>query len=198
MVVAFIGGSFNPPHIAHILICKYVIDKRLAERVLLVPCASHPLGKNLAPFRERYEMCKLASAEFGDRVIVSDIEQELGGVSTTIKTIKTLIAQNPTNRYHIVIGSDILAEKEKWKNFNQLSKLAPPIVYERVGYSSRQWGKEYHIVKDACLPELSSSEIRKRVIEKRDISALVHPAVRDFILKNKIYQAQESALGPTR
>jgi len=90
MKIAFLGGSFNPPHIEHTGICKYIIERMLADKVLVSPCFSHPFGKVLVPFDYRYSMCKLAMKELGSMVIVSDIECRLGKVSTTIDTIQAL------------------------------------------------------------------------------------------------------------
>jgi len=185
MKIAFLGGSFNPPHSAHIAICEYIIEKDLSEKVLMVPCFQHPFGKNLAPFEQRYTMCKLSTAQFGDRVVVSDIERQLGKVSTTLNTIKALIKEFPENSYHLVIGTDILEEKDKWSGFDSLLSLAPPIIIQRAGHSN---DKEIEFsIQNACLPDISSTKVRDIVSKKENMRNIVHPEVKKFILSHKLY-----------
>ena len=75
--VALFGGSFNPPHMGHVLAVAYVLGVGLVDRVLVVPVFEHALGKQLVPFQHRLEMARRA---FGwlPRVEVSTIEEQLG------------------------------------------------------------------------------------------------------------------------
>jgi len=189
MKIAFLGGSFNPPHIEHTGICRYIIKKTLADKIMVSPCFSHPFGKALAPFDYRYSMCKLAMAELGSMVIVSDIERRLGKVSTTIDTIQALIRENPENSYHIVIGTDILKEKHKWKDFDYLMSIAPPIVIKRAGYNDAVLQKDCTGVSaNPGLSDLSSSEIRREITEGGNIGEYVQAGVREFIELHKLYR----------
>ena len=76
-VVAVYGGSFNPPHLGHSLVAAYVLSAFDIERLLVIPTAAHPFDKQLAPFSDRMNMCKLAMRHL-HRIEVSDIEAELG------------------------------------------------------------------------------------------------------------------------
>src|SRR6266542_5543401 len=73
MRVAFFGGSFNPPHVAHQLVALYVLETEPLDELWFVPCWKHPFDKALAPYAERLQMCRLAAVGLGARVKVSDV-----------------------------------------------------------------------------------------------------------------------------
>jgi len=110
MRVAFFGGSFNPPHVAHQLVALYVLETEPVDELWLVPCWKHPFDKVLAPYADRLQMCRLAAAALGSRVKVSDVEGRLGGESRTLRTIKALQQERPDCQLHLVVGGDIETE----------------------------------------------------------------------------------------
>jgi nicotinate-nucleotide adenylyltransferase len=110
MRVAFFGGSFNPPHVAHQLVALYALETAAVDELWMVPCLKHPFDKALAPFPQRLRMCELAAAALGPRARVSDIEGRLGGESRTLLTIKALRTEHPDCAFHLVVGADIEAE----------------------------------------------------------------------------------------
>ena len=64
MHIALFGGSFNPPHVGHMMAAYYVIATRPVDKLWLMPAYRHPFGKRLAPFDDRVKMCELAAAPF--------------------------------------------------------------------------------------------------------------------------------------
>src|SRR5678816_1236754 len=93
--VAIFGGSFNPPHVAHMLAVVYALSTQQIERVLVVPVFQHPFAKELAPFEDRLAMARLALGWL-PRTEVSTIERELGGESRTLRTIEALADRHPS------------------------------------------------------------------------------------------------------
>lgn len=154
MNVAVFGGSFNPPHVAHVLACALVLAVEPVDRVLVVPTFQHPFGKPLAPFAERVAMCELAF-EGLTAVGVSPIEQELGGESRTLRLVEQLTARQPTWKLRLVIGADILVEAPRWKGFDEIARLAPPIVLGRSGFEAQ--------AGPTLLPEVSSTAVRDAI-----------------------------------
>ena len=137
--VALFGGSFNPPHCAHQLVALYVLETCDVEELWFVPTFVHPFGKELAPYDDRIAMCELAARALGPRVRISRAEEQLaaqpGFVSSrTLELVEMLVADQP-NDYRLVIGGDILGETHKWYRWDDLAKLAPPIVVGRSGFS---------------------------------------------------------------
>lgn len=181
--VALFGGSFNPPHIAHQMVCLYVLETADVDGLWVVPTYRHPFAKELVDFEHRHRMCELAVACLGARVKVSRIEETLAArspeASRTVNTIKALIADHPGIQFRLVVGADILHETDKWYRWDEIERLAPPIVVARPGYGSPD------------LPELadvSSTEVRARLARGESAIPLVSRVVMDYIGQHGLYR----------
>ncbi len=170
MRVAFFGGSFNPPHVAHVLACTYALSTALADRVLVVPVFQHPFDKPLAPFEDRLAMARLA-LDWIPGVEVSDVERELSTPSLTLNTLEHLSRENPGCQLRLMVGSDVLFEAQKWHAFDAICAIAPPLVLGRVGY-------KHPDAPVAVLPDLSSTKVRELFVALRDRSADSRDAAR--------------------
>jgi nicotinate-nucleotide adenylyltransferase len=154
-----------------------------ADQVWLVPCFNHPFGKALAPFEHRHRMCELVAECFAPGLVqVSRVEQDLGGESRTLFTIQRLVADFPEKRFSLVIGADILAEKQAWHRFDAIEQLVDVVVVGRGGFPPPPDGSEL------VLPEVSSSEIRQRIRDGHDASDLVPAAVLRYIAQHGLYK----------
>lgn len=149
--VGVFGGSFNPPHVAHVLAAAYALSIQAVERVLIVPVYRHPFAKELAPFEDRLAMCELAFSLF-EGVAVSAVERELGGESLTLRTLEHLKMTNPSWSLRLIIGSDVVPDLPKWHRWDLIEALAPPLILDRAGAGARP--------ERVLLPEVSSSEVR--------------------------------------
>ncbi len=186
MRVAFFGGSFNPPHVGHVLAATYARAIGF-ERVLAVVVRQHAFGKQLAPFNERLCMARLAFAAI-EGVEVSDIEATLPVPNYTLQTVKHLRRRHPDWQLRLLIGSDTLETWHEWQGAAQLEHLAPPFVLGRAGYPTPQGLPN-------VLPEVSSSEIRTR-LERQPrfvaddwLSQRLPAAVLDWIAERDLYRA---------
>ena len=126
-------------------------------------------------------MCELAAASLAG-VEVTRVEAEVPGEGRTIETLEHLLATWPQHRFALVIGSDILPEKSKWKDFDRIEKLAEVIVVPRAGFPSPQ-------APGPTLPEVSSTEIRERLTRGEDVSALVPRCVLAYVRERGLYLA---------
>src|SRR4051812_39612565 len=113
MRVALFGGSFDPPHLGHALAIAYVLSTARVGRLVVMPCFQHPFDKRLSPFEHRLAMARLAVEPFGERAEVSDLEARLGGHSVTLRTVKALRDERPGDTIAVVIGTDLLRERER-------------------------------------------------------------------------------------
>ena len=182
--LAFFGGSFNPPHVAHQMVCLYVLETQPVDEVRVVPCHRHPFDKSLAPFADRLEMCRRAMAPLGGRARGSEIEAELGGESSrTLVTLEALAAREPGTAWRLIIGADILPEREKWHRWGDIERLAPPIVVGRQGYPAPpELGPLVEV------SAISSTEIRARVARGEGIDAFVPRQVVAWIRERGLYR----------
>ena len=206
MRVAIFGGSFNPPHHGHIGFCRLLLEGvppasvrnatpsagekgdpplrggRLAlDQVWMIPCYTHPFGKALAPFPDRVAMCEAAvPPDLEGRLLVSRVEEELR-TGRTIDLIRHLLLRHPRTTFFLAIGSDILGEVHRWKAFGEIERLVPLIVIPRAGWERSS--------EEACLPDVRSSEIRRRVARGEPYDEFLPPAVAAYIEAHRLYRA---------
>lgn len=177
MRVALFGGSFDPPHIGHQMAMLYVLATARVDRLLMVPCFRHPFDKRLTPFAHRLEMARRAAEVFSDRVEISDIERRIGGESRTLHTVRALLAERPGSEIVVVIGSDLVAERERWYGYDELAELVDFAVVGRAGYGG-----------PVEIPDVSSTEIRARLERRESVEGLLPTVVTEYIAAHELYR----------
>jgi nicotinate-nucleotide adenylyltransferase len=184
MQVALFGGSFNPPHVAHVLAATYLRCVPGFERVLVIPVYEHAFDKALAPFDDRIEMCRLALSWIPG-VEVSGIEERLGRPSRTLHTVQHLLGEHPDWKLRLVVGADVLAEVDKWYRFETVERLAPLYALGRVGAGPG--------TPRPVLPGVSSTEIRELLRsdapeDAARVAFLLPRAVHAYIQERGLYR----------
>lgn len=137
MNVAIYGGSFDPPHLGHVMVATHLLLNDLTiDKIVIVPCFQQT-GKNLIPFEDRFDMCQIA---FGwlPRTQVSQIEAELGGESLTVRTLSRLHSRHPDWKMRFVMGTDLMHKAPLWEGWAEISALAPPLFVGRAGIAPTQ------------------------------------------------------------
>jgi nicotinate-nucleotide adenylyltransferase len=191
--VAVFGGSFNPPHVGHVLAAALVLSTQEPDLVLVVPAYRHPFGKPLAPYEHRVTLCRLAMGWL-PRVEVSRVEEELGGESRTLRTLEELESQHADWEMRLVLGSDTFAETPKWYRFDLVEKLAPPLVLERC-----HPGEAHPASGPALLPAISSTEVRALIADKSwdALSNLVPASVLSHVREHGLYAGRDPSCAST-
>jgi nicotinate-nucleotide adenylyltransferase len=184
--VGVFGGSFNPPHLAHVLGLAVVLARYEVERILVIPTYQHPFAKSLAPYADRVAMCELAMGWL-PKVEISRVEEELGGESRTLRTLEHLRSAIPDRPLRFIMGADLVVESSKWYGFDRIAALAPPIVLGRAGVN-------FPGAPASVLPSISSTEIRAAFAdgESARLAELVPRKVIAYALARQLY-AKESA-----
>jgi len=182
--VAVFGGSFNPPHIGHVMVAVYVLSVARIERAIVVPCFIHPFAKELAPFEDRLEMCRAA---FGwlPGVSVTDLERDLGGESRTLRTLQSLSARHPDWSLRLVVGSDVIPETPRWFGFDEIVRRAPLLVLDRPALDAPPSSPR-------VFPNVSSSAIRKALSEGDfdAVAPLLPSRVAEHVRARRLYRRQ--------
>ena len=133
--IALYGGSFNPPHVGHVMVGAWVLSATDVDELWVMPTWDHAFAKELVDYDVRCEMCRAAFSALDDaRIQVSDVERMLGGESRTIDTVEYIQQHLGITDIRIVIGTDIWQERHLWKRWDDLINLCAPILIGRDGY----------------------------------------------------------------
>jgi nicotinate-nucleotide adenylyltransferase len=198
--LGILGGTFNPPHIGH-LICAQEAHAQLGlDRVVLMPAGQPPHKQVSADLgaEARHELCRLAVA--GDeRLAVSRLELERPGRSWTVDTLRALRDESPQDDLTFIVGGDMARSLPTWREPETVLELATLAVAERAGSEREEIRGELRALPSASrdrvrffdMPriDVSSSAVRERVATGRPIRYLVPDAVADAIAGNGWYRA---------
>jgi len=212
MKIGILGGTFNPVHIAHLRIAEEVRERLELDRIIFIPAATPP-HKQLdgeISFADRKAMVELAITD-NESFTVSDIEEQRGGRSYSVDTLRELHGLYPDDDLYFIIGSDSFLEISSWYSSAELFNLANIVVVERPEavvrdltaplplairdefcYGSDEFrlthrsGFSVYYLPGTPLP-ISSSDIRQAVREGRSIRHLVPDKVARYISDKRIY-----------
>lgn len=185
MDVALLGGSFNPPHVGHLLAAHYVRAVCPVDEVWLVPSFRHPFGKALAPFEHRVSMCQLLETDTAGWLKTCRVEEELKGTGWTIEAVRLLRKQHPSVSFSLVLGSDLMADFGKWKEADELRRMVKLIVLSRAGHPHPE-------AAGPVFPEVSSSDVRQRLAAGELPAALVPRTVLQYVREHHLYVRSEA------
>jgi len=201
MKIAFLGGTFDPPHLGHTRLARQVLAHKLTDLVLFVP-SWHPPHKNgmpVTPFFNRMAMLKLA-VEGVAGFAVSDIEERLKKTpSYTIDIIRELEREYPDDRIELMIGADSLIQLHTWYRGDLLAAEREFITYPRPGIEvnldvmKQYWAEDIALkltgsICDLPVSDISSSEIRARLGRGEKAAHMMEKTVCQYILDHKLYR----------
>jgi nicotinate-nucleotide adenylyltransferase len=195
--VAVLGGTFDPVHLAHIALATGARDAIGAHEAWLVPARSPALrDEPVAPPHLRLAMLETAvRATPGLRVV--DVEFRRPGTSYTIDTLDALRGTHPADEPWWVVGADAARHIHEWHRSDDLLAMLRLVVVQRAGSpyfdnaQARALGldPERTVVLDLTPPEISASEVRRRVARGDSITGLVPRAVADIISASGLYRS---------
>lgn len=194
----FFGGSFDPVHIGHLILARDVREYFGYERVFFIPAYISPFKAKTghrAPAKDRVEMLKLAlkGIPYFD---IETYEVEKGGVSYTLHTVDYLRSKYRLEKVHWLMGDDTFLQFHKWYRWKELLNYLTPVVVlrnsspERVTeYAKNTLGLDRNIFRlyTGRRLEISSTEIRNRVRNRKDIKYMVPEEVEAYIKKKGLY-----------
>lgn len=184
-------GSFNPVHLGHLGIAGYLLDGEELDEVWFVVSPKNPLkdSEQLANPGQRLAMVKLAAAS-NTAFKTCELEFSMPRPSYTIDTLRLLSKKYPENTFYLIIGSDNLEELHLWKDHEQILRDYKILVYPR-GKTAKNPFDQYSNVKitQAPLIEISSTLIRQRIAQSKDVSHLLPAGVHGYIIQNALYGA---------
>lgn len=180
MRVALLGGSFNPPHVGHLMAAQWVLASQPVDQLWLMPAFAHPFRKALLRFETRVQLCE-AAIEGVPGMAVTRLEAEVGRGGWTFETLEHLREVRPDIQPSLVVGSDLMFEKHKWNRFERVLELCTLIVVNRAGWPAPE-------AQGPVLAEISSTEIRRRLAEGLPLEGWLPRGVARRIEAERLYR----------
>jgi nicotinate-nucleotide adenylyltransferase len=196
MELAIFPGTFNPIHIAHLILAETTRQQFDLDKILFIPSNIPPhRNDNIASARDRYNMVKLA-CEDHEKFEVSDIEIMRFGPSYTYETVREVKKiYNERNQLYLIIGADALNQLHTWNFARELADNVIFLVLNRPGnppidtcvLNTMLTNITYQEIK-APLLEISSTYVRDKISKRKSIKFLVTDKVKDYIENHGLYR----------
>ncbi len=212
MRIGILGGTFNPIHNGHLHIAEEVMQACDLEQIWFMPTCLPP-HKELVDevsFTDRFKMVDLAVEAF-PQFVACDLEGQRGGRSYSVKTLEELRLLHPAEEFTFIMGLDSFIEIGLWKSYARLFELCHIAVAARPGFEgeleqllpvavagrfcydadalklSGDSGFTVQLVRQTSA-DISSTEIRNRLISGESVDELISPGVAQYICQHKLYQ----------
>lgn len=193
MKIGVYGGTFDPIHIAHLIIAEHTRQELALDKLLIIPCSypPHKAPGMTSAAHHRFRMVQLAIA--GNPYLdISDLEIQREGKSFTILTLQALTAlyRLDASRLFLVIGADNLLEIHSWRDPEKIFSMSTVVVAGRPNYHAVDglpaFARHYRHLQTPLM-DISSTLVRTRVKEKKSIKYLVPRTVQEYIEQNHLY-----------
>jgi nicotinate-nucleotide adenylyltransferase len=195
--IGILGGTFNPPHMGHLVMAQEALDQFGLDRVVFMPVAvpPHKEAREDPGAEARVELCRLAVGD-DDRLEVSTLEVDRGGASFTVDTLRTFDDLEAEHDLIFIVGGDMAQSLPAWREPEAILALARLAVAEREGVRREDIARRLEplhagdrvLFFDMPRIDISSSAIRRRVAEGRPIRYLVPDAVAAAIAERGLYR----------
>ncbi|MCR4926099.1 MAG: nicotinate (nicotinamide) nucleotide adenylyltransferase [Clostridiales bacterium] len=201
--IGILGGTFNPPHLAHIRLGEDFAKRLNFDKILILPnyLPPHKDDDCLADAYDRLNMCRLAIKD-NPLFEVCDIEIKRKGKSYSYDTLKELTKLNPDDEFFFIIGSDMLFSFDKWYRYKDVLKMCRICAATREDeFSPEQLKKKAEeltdepdriIISKMDAVELSSTQVREKLSRNEDVSSLLNKDVLGYILQRGLYVGREN------
>jgi nicotinate-nucleotide adenylyltransferase len=203
--IGLFGGTFDPPHMGHLLGASDAFERLELDRLVFIPTAQQPLkvGRQTAPSADRIRMVELLVG--GDpRFSVDRIEIAREGLSYTVETLEAYARRHPDGERFLLVGADVVDTFRHWRLPERILELARLAVLRRSADGGEEAASDARIrevVREAggaaapdpiVLPtrrvDVSSTEIRERLRLRRPIRGFVPDAVEQYITAHALYR----------
>jgi len=183
------GGSFDPVHVAHLIVAEAAADALGAgATVRFLPAREQPFKRaaHQATAEQRADMLDLATRD-NPRLRVERVELGLPTPSYTVRTLRALGDREPGNRFTLLLGADAAADLAAWWEVEALPGLADVIVFARPGATVARHPLISRVIPVPVI-DLSATQVRERIKQGRSIRYLVPDPVRDYIGAHGLYR----------
>lgn len=204
MRIGIFGGTFDPPHLGHLILAEHCRDAAGLDEVWFLPSyrPPHKTADGVTRFDHRVEMATLATTG-QPQFRVEPIEKELPPPSYTAETLAELGRRHPGHEFALLLGADSVADLPKWYEPRRVVAQAAIVAVPRPGVELWDAARlaaalgidpaGVRVSAVACpLIEIASREVRQRVAAGRSVRFLVPRAVEEYIRERKLYAGPEA------
>ena len=186
-------GSFNPIHKGHIALAEWVVEQGLCDELIFIVSPQNPFKEQegLAPEFSRYEMCELAckASRYPEQIKVSAVEFVLEKPSYTINTLRYLRENFGSEmKFSILMGADNIENFDKWREYEEIMRNYPLLVYPREGFSVEKFADNITFLENAPLFDFAATDIRTMIAKGEDFRDKLSAEVANYIIQNKLYR----------
>jgi len=187
--LGILGGSFDPPHLGHLLVASDACEALSLDRLLFVPAGTQPLKAarpTTAPAL-RLEMVRRLAGD-DPRFGVDDIEIQRPGLSYTVDTLTEFAERWPTATRFFLAGTDVLQSFGQWRDPERIRSLATLVLLQRSDATGSTPSEADWMRLSTRRIDISSTEVRERVRTGRSIRGFVPAAVAELIAAERLYR----------
>lgn len=188
--VGILGGTFNPPHISHLIVAEHVRDQLGLEKIKFIPSFAPPHKEKKSTIGSEHRIAMLEKTISENEHFELDLtEIKRKGKSYTFDTIKQLKEQNPETEFYFIIGADMVQDLPNWYKIDELISLVQFVAVNRPGYQN---STAYPVIMiDVPDMAISSSDIRQKVKDGCSIKYLVTSDTEKYIESEGLYKNEE-------
>ncbi|MFA7115013.1 MAG: nicotinate (nicotinamide) nucleotide adenylyltransferase [Candidatus Omnitrophota bacterium] len=186
MKIGILGGTFNPPHLGHLVLGYMACEKLLLDKVLFVPTNIPPHKEDIvAGSSHRLNMLKLALDHY-EKMEICDIEIKRGGISYTVDTIVQLKTMYPESEFYLIVGADLQKTLKTWKNWEKIEHEVKLVIANRDDVFPEISNNT--IILDIPPINAASSKLREEIKFNTFKGQLIPQKVYEYIIKNGLYE----------
>ncbi len=200
--IGIMGGTFNPIHIAHLILAESTYDQLNLDKILIMPSKNppHKIHENILSDEHRIQMILLA-IENNPHFELSKMELERDGLTYTAETLEGLTKQYPEDEYYFILGADSLLQIEQWKDPEIIFQLSHIVaagrdllprneMVEQINHLTEKFDAIIHYLQIPNM-DISSKSLRQSKKDGKSIRYYVPDKVEQYILEHQLYQDQE-------
>ena len=198
--IGILGGTFDPVHIGHIIVAEEARVQFGLDKILLIPSGTPPHKDITKVTKSLHRLNMLKEAVKGNvNFEVSMLEIERAGYTYTVDTLIQLKSKYDINtEFYFIIGADVIFDILTWRNVTKVFTLCQFIACLRPEFNEKEFDKQVNFLKltygaiihKLKIPpiDISSTNIRKRLLESKSIEGMVNDKVEEYIYMNKLYK----------
>lgn len=192
MRIGIFGGSFDPIHIAHLILAEQCREQGQLDTVLFIPAPRPPHKHNstVASFNDRVAMIRLAITGH-PQFVVDTCEQDRQGLSYTVDTLRYLHQRDPGNEWFLLLGGDSVRDLELWREPHGIANQCKLLIVQRPGIQAILPPPyfQYQII-DSPLIDVSSTAIRNKLAAGHSVCFLLPASVEEYVRAKNIYATE--------